>query len=419
MKSIDKKNKIDFTLTLLILISSILLIFTFFYIFNYYSFNEILLYFPDNYDINNKKLSPNEIGDSIGGTLNPIIAFTASILTFLAFYIQYQANKQVQNQFRIQQFESQFYEMLHLHRENLNEMTIEGYVFEYKDNDKSKKALPNTKKNKSTSGKKIFVTMLKEFEAIYLICTKKFKHEYNNLSPDKQREISNLLNQWILDHSYYVFFSGLKIYKKNINRYIENDGTSFLKLVLNKFTDELTTIKEAHENNGIKKYYKYYQTGNKRNNNLKDYTLWLSFNFKPFTGHQSILAHYYRHLFQTVKFVVKQDEDLISYEQKRDYLRILRSMLSNHEQILLYYNWLSGFGSKWEQKNIDLRKSKYGNFFFTDYRMVHNLHNDMLLNEFKIKEIFNENYFNFRFEHNRKDEDSLFELVEIYHTNNK
>lgn len=357
------------------------------------------------------------IGDTMGGIMNPFIAITGIFLTFLAFYIQYDANKKVQNQFKVQQFESQFYEMLHLHRENLNEMTIEGYVFEYADNDKSKNALANTKKNKTTSGKKIFVTMLKEFEAIYLICTKIFKHEYNNLSPDKQRVISMILNQFIIDHSYYVFFSGLKIYKTNVKRYIENDDTGFLKLVLNKFTEELRSIKESHENNGIKKYNTYYQSGNIRNNNLKNHTLWLSFNYKPFTGHQSILAHYYRHLFQTVKFVVKQDEDLISYEQKRDYLRILRSMLSNHEQILLYYNWLAGFGSKWEQKNIELRKSKHGNFFFTDYRMVHNLHNDMLLDEFKIKEIFNENYSNFRYEHNRKDEDSLFELVEIYSTN--
>ena len=49
------------------------------------------------------------LGDAIGGITNPIIAVGAAILTFAAFYVQYQANKQVQDQFKIQQFESQFY----------------------------------------------------------------------------------------------------------------------------------------------------------------------------------------------------------------------------------------------------------------------------------------------------------------------
>lgn len=64
------------------------------YLVNYYSHNDLLIHFPVNINSEDKKLAPNEIGDSIGGTLNPIIAFTASILTFLAFYIQYKANNE-------------------------------------------------------------------------------------------------------------------------------------------------------------------------------------------------------------------------------------------------------------------------------------------------------------------------------------
>ncbi|MAU17159.1 MAG: hypothetical protein CMH46_16650 [Muricauda sp.] len=45
------------------------------------------------------------LGDTIGGIINPIIAISASLLTFLAFYIQYQANKQVQRQFEKQQID--------------------------------------------------------------------------------------------------------------------------------------------------------------------------------------------------------------------------------------------------------------------------------------------------------------------------
>jgi hypothetical protein len=79
----------------LISLSIVLLVYSFIYLFNYYSHNDILLHVPNNIKnpVNNLHLQPNEIGDSIGGILNPVIGFTACILTFLAFYIQYRANE--------------------------------------------------------------------------------------------------------------------------------------------------------------------------------------------------------------------------------------------------------------------------------------------------------------------------------------
>lgn len=78
--------------------------------------------------------------------MNPFVALAGVIVTGLAFYIQYKANllqresfveeqKESKNQLqlqidnqnrqnRFQQFESQFYEMLKLHRENITEMRI-------------------------------------------------------------------------------------------------------------------------------------------------------------------------------------------------------------------------------------------------------------------------------------------------------
>ncbi|AXT19785.1 hypothetical protein D7030_01340 [Flavobacteriaceae bacterium AU392] len=49
--------------------------------------------------------SLGSLGDTVGGFLNPIIAISAAMLTFLAFYIQYQANIQVQKQFLKQQYD--------------------------------------------------------------------------------------------------------------------------------------------------------------------------------------------------------------------------------------------------------------------------------------------------------------------------
>ena len=55
-------------------------------------------------------------------------------------------------------------------------------------------------------------------------------------------------------------------------------------------------------------------------------------------GHLRRLGHYIRHLFQTVKFVDDQPNEIISMEDKYSYVSNLRAQLSAHEQILLFYN---------------------------------------------------------------------------------
>lgn len=58
----------------------------------------------------------------------------------------------------------------------------------------------------------------------------------------------------------------------------------------------------------------------------------------------------------------KEKEALINYKQAREYLKILRSQMSNDEQLMLYYNYIIGFGKDWENDG-----------YLTKYRMLHNL----------------------------------------------
>ena len=44
--------------------------------------------------------------------------------------------------------------------------------------------------------------------------------------------------------------------------------------------------------------------------------------YKPFCGHMSRLEHYYRHLFQTVKFIVEHEDN--SGKEKYEFLKLLR-----------------------------------------------------------------------------------------------
>lgn len=281
-----------------------------------------------------------EIGDTIGGLMNPFIAMAGVIVTGLAFYIQIKANqlqrvlfqKQINHQndqVRLQQFESQFYEMLKLHRDNVTEMNIEGYDF--------RKTITGLEKfEKNTEGRKVFVTMKAELECI-LTC-------FAN---------SGKLNSDLFNKSYQLFFSGLDDYTKN------NPADAI-------FTGLLERARERHQYPAAT-----VTTNEERKRFLTDANM--NFNYKPFSGHASRLGHYFRHLYLTVKIVV-QSKVISKYDDKMKYLKILRAQLSNHEQMLLFYNWLSGYGENWENDT---------NHFFTEYRMIHNLWYDNLMkNEF-------------------------------------
>jgi len=296
-----------------------------------------------------------EIGDTISGIMNPFLTIAGILLTFLAFYIQFKANRlqrklvrieldEQKDQFKRNQIENQFYEMLRLHKENINELQIENINIDFK-----------------ITGRRVFEYIIKEFELCYYIAKKYF--------PDQSVNV-------IINEAYGVFFHGInsEIVKKHEYFKILND------------------IKISHK---LQKYS--HLRSFVRNKADIDWDSELS--YPILTGYSSKLSHYYRHLFQTVKFIAYQDIKLLSYEEKRKYLRILRAQLSNQEQAMLFYNWLSSFGRQWENEV---------NKFFTDFRMIHNLYQDLLIPDIELTSIFNLD-FNYRKEIDREI-DHLFEF---------
>ena len=247
-----------------------------------------------------------QIGDTIGGIMNPFIGIASIIVMFLAFYMQYKANRMMQFQFEKSQFENQLFEMLKTHKEN----------------------------------------------SITISSTHNESEEGIGFGEESARR------QW------------LETRKK---------GFDFLVFRINNKYDFEKKKNPQGDNNEI--------FG-------KVYTSCWEDNF----------GHYFRHLFLIVKFVVTKPDSFLTYEEKRNYLRILRASLSTFEQIFLYYNWLSGYGNQWENNE---------NHFFTDYRMIHNV-NDSVHKDFAIKttqpfcDLLKEK--NYMTEKNRKD-DSLFELI--------
>jgi hypothetical protein len=81
---------------------------------------------------------------------------------------------------------------------------------------------------------------------------------------------------------------------------------------------------------------------------------------------------------------------------------LLRSQLTNEEQLLLFYNWYSGYGKQWENET---------NKFLTDYRMIHNIPSTLVSEFIDIQTIFENTLF--KEEKDRKGKDPLFEFQDI------
>ena len=302
----------------------------------------VLIMLPMIFYSNDKLDNIGIVGDTVGGILNPIFAVPATILTFLAFWVQFKANQEVQNQFKIQQFESQFYEMLRLHKENINEMRITGYepsieASIQKDSEDNiiSKTETITTVARVTEGRKVFVTMTTELIACFEIL-----EYYNNLWQ------TNIDIQHLLELAYQFFFFGSK------SEIVSSNNIS--SPIIENFRIEINKIRDLHKNSsGVKN----------RINGLNGKEIKLYVKYLPFSGHENRLGHYYRHLYSTVKYIVnKEKEGLLNYKQSREYLKILRSQMSNDEQLMLYYNYIIGFGADWENEG-----------YLTTYRMLHNL----------------------------------------------
>lgn len=284
--------------------------------------------------------SSGGIGDTINGIAGPFIAIMASILTFLAFYIQYKANIQQRQQFiqslkdqrreritqdniwRIERFENKYFELIKLHRGNILEIGISTDV-----------------------GKKVFVLMIREFREILKIA----------ISVSKSMNI-NFTNEEYFIISFQALFFGVG---PNSSRLFKNSVEEYDKSFIYEFEKTLNNSKKKEEikmNRGFK--------------------------YTPFEGHISRLSHYYRHLYQTVCFVKKQTIEI----DKKEYINILRAQLSTHEQALLFINSLTPTGKVWRTEGI-----------LEEYKFVKNIPKVFfdVNSEIDISEYFSSNYFDY------------------------
>jgi hypothetical protein len=199
----------------------------------------------------------------------------------------------------IQQFSIKYLDLIKLHRDNVSELTLQN-------------------KNQRS----VFIILHAEFQDIYEIVEKSSK---------KWKEID------IAVVAYTILYFGIgEISTPMVISILENFDSDVLNNIISKI-DEYR-IPKGYKN---LKYLKKFKLGD----------------YLPFNGHQSRLGHYYRHIFQTIKFIDTQD--YLSNKEKKEYAKTLRAQLSNHELALFFYNSLSPMGSTWRDNNTfdDNKKS--------------------------------------------------------------
>ncbi|MFB5946396.1 putative phage abortive infection protein [Albibacterium profundi] len=288
-------------------------------------------------------------GTFVGGILGAVFSLAGVIMLIKTLESQEDSIEKQQRNFDKQLFETKFFNLLNIHRENRLQINI-----------------------KDRQGGKIFLSMHREFgfckEAIETVSTVTIGPEFKLSKLD------------IINISYLCFFYGA----------VGESSVQILKERLQKHEPYLKTIFDT------------FKTCQK--NIIKEN----GFDYKPFEGHQSRLSHYFRHLFQTIRFVDSQSENLFTYQEKYDYIKILRAQLSNQEQAFLFYNSLSDLGGPWEKSNT--LEAHQG--LITKYNLISNIPTGFTYG-INVKEFYpNVKYDGDKISEARK------QLIELYETHN-
>ena len=219
-----------------------------------------------------------------------------------------------------QYFETKYFELIKMHRDNVAEIKV-----------------------REREGRMFFVLLIREFRSLLNI-VRKVAQEHNQILTQEQ----------IIHITYYCLYFGTG---PNSSRQLKKSLLEFWQPFINDLVTELDKSESKDKA--------------KKDQNL---------GYTPFEGHQHRIGHYYRHLYQAVKYVDQQTIDIDKYE----YVKTIRAQLSTHEQALLLLNSLSPIGCNWWKKD-----------FLINYRLVQNIPHDFFDpdQELNVSRLFRPGYF--------------------------
>ncbi|MFY7741580.1 MAG: putative phage abortive infection protein [Flavobacterium sp.] len=342
-----------------------------------------------------------QFGDFIGGVIGTIFSGLGFYFLYVTLVEQRTAINNQQAAFERERLESKFFELIKMHRENVSEFKYSA--IKHIGDDSSMQI-----EKKNYEGKAVFTVIFKQF----VICRNEldpffrknriYTPEYRNKFSQNKFIIKNKISLTLLakiDVCYSIVFYGvgseglILLREKFKGRYKEkfiNDILNFITLkpaenteILEKWSKVLNKsskgkkIKIANDILYKRSENKFREVNGEDNLTIENYHNKF---VKYYGGHQFRLGHYYRHLFQTVKFINEQND--IKYKQKYEYIKTLRAQLSTYEQTILLLNSLSAMGYSWELKpeiNLDLKKYNEEDFnLITKYNLIKNIAGDTI-----------------------------------------
>lgn len=231
-----------------------------------------------------------EAAARLGSFVGGYIGTIFALIGVALLFVTLRTQKQ---SFEKQSFENKYFELIKLHRENVAEADLGD-----------------------ASGRKVFVFLLREFRCILDVVRRLAESCNQQLTAAQLRHVA-----------YYCLFYG-----------VGPNSSRMLKISLSNFDPTfITAVEEQLNDDGLKDKIRRER----------------SFPYKPFEGHQSRLGHYYRHLFQMVRYV---DESPLTID-KYAYMKTIRAQLSTHEQSMLLVNSLTPLGRVWWSKRLILEYS--------------------------------------------------------------
>lgn len=265
-------------------------------------------------------------GGFVGGVVGTLFSLVGVLLLIETLRLQRTHFIQQQEKnlisFEKQQIETRFFELVKISRENSEQAYTKGYT-----------------------GRRAIAELNKEFKSLFSEIKDWGEIEKFNVAEKEWKAL-------LINITYLIFFIGVD----ESNREFLNEHLSGLfknDAMWKEFeTELLCKLKEEHKN--IKDKNKEIPRNDRK--------------YLPYDGHQNVLGHYFRHLYQTVKYINSQIH--LSYKEKYEYIKTLRAQLSTIEQLLFFYNSLSTFGSPWElsEKITDPNQK-----LITKYNLVKNL----------------------------------------------
>lgn len=333
--------------------------------------------------------SKNKIDFSVTGQFGDFVGgFLGTIINGAAFYFLYLTLNEQRKSSLKQSFEAKIYELIRLHRENINEISYTKY-----DNNKLE----------TSNSRKAFRVIAHEF----IECYHEVKHfskmysETEIIQPAYKVELERIRKRnnckdsveglAIIDIAFCFFYFGVSkesetiLLHKFYNRY-NKEFTNRLKVFLQlkpkeeneTMFEEWKRFKEKSTKEKVEIFERIYPHAGKSNlptNCTLDKIFENLSAFKFYGGHQHRLGHYFRHLFQSYRFLSSQE--FLKPEEKYFYGKILRAQLSTYEQFLIFINSLSSLGIKWEyiitKKFLDNIENWEDYKLITRYNLIKNL----------------------------------------------